>query len=30
MSTDEIAALDESLQPVRLVLVKVNSDSDSN
>jgi len=29
MSTDEIAALDESLQPVRLVLVKVNSDSDS-
>jgi len=29
MSADEIAALDESLQPVRLVLVKVNSDSDS-
>jgi hypothetical protein len=28
MLTDEIAALDESLQPVRLVLVKVNSDSD--
>jgi len=29
MSADEIAVLDESLQPVRLVLVKVNSDSDS-
>jgi hypothetical protein len=29
MSEDEIVALDESLQPVRLVLVKVNSDSDS-
>ena len=29
MSADEIAALDESLQLVRLVLVKVNSDSDS-
>lgn len=29
MSMDEIATLDKSLQPVRLVLVKVNSDSDS-
>ena len=27
MSAEELAALDESLQPVRLVLVKVSSDS---
>jgi hypothetical protein len=29
MSAEEIVALDESLRPVRLVLVKVNSVSDS-